>query len=66
MSIKVKLNDLYLIVATCLWSYINSLFVLIVLIRIKNICQGHRDGTLLFAGTVISQKLSHRQMFNIL
>ena len=25
--------------------------------------QGHRDGTLLFEGIVISQKLSHRQFF---
>ena len=25
--------------------------------------QGHRDGTLLFEGTVISQKLSHRNFF---
>ena len=24
--------------------------------------QGHRDGTLLFEGTVISQKLSHRHL----
>ena len=28
-------------------------------------CQGHRDGTLLFEGTVISQKLSHRILFVI-
>ena len=27
--------------------------------------QGHRDGTLLFEGTVISQKLSHRNFFFI-
>ena len=26
--------------------------------------QGRRDGTLLFEGTVISQKLSHRKHFN--
>ena len=25
--------------------------------------QGHREGTLLFEGTVISQKLSHRKLF---